>query len=130
MGCAVTVVALPLAPIALVLSFPPSANALNRAVNGRVMLSKRYRFWKKTVATEIMIQRPRKLKGRYSLVILADRPDRRRRDVDNLAKAISDALKAAEVIADDHLADEVTTRWSNREPGKGARVWITLEGAA
>ncbi|HYE38207.1 RusA family crossover junction endodeoxyribonuclease [Methylocaldum sp.] len=113
--------------IALSLPFPPSANRLWRAVNGRNIKSAVYRVWEAECAGCILAQRiGRAIDGRYAITIDADRPDRRKRDLGNLEKAVSDALVSCGLVRDDSDADEITIRWSEREPGKGAAVHITL----
>ena len=47
----------------------------------------------------------------YKLSLHVVRPDRRRRDLDNLFKAISDALVLAGAIADDSLCGWIEARW-------------------
>ena len=48
--------------------------------------------------------------------IAAGRPDRRRRDCDNLPKAILDLLTVHQVIQDEALAVDVRTRWDMSVP--------------
>lgn len=63
--------------------------------------------------------------GSYAVHILAHPPDRRRRDLDNLTKAILDSLVHAKVIVDDGLIDRlVIERSSVRPPGY---VFVTIE---
>ena len=50
------------------------------------------------------------------------RPDKRRRDVANYEKAVSDILVTAGVIEDDSLIEEITLRWADVE---GVEVTIT-----
>jgi len=116
------------------LPYPPSANAIWRNVAGKTLKSEPYRKWISAAFANAVEQgvgtlRRQKIPGRYSLTILADRPDNRHRDLDNLAKPISDLLKTVGAIEDDHLAQRITLAWSNKPPGKGARIWITLESA-
>ncbi len=116
------------------LPYPPSANAIWRNVGTKTLVSAPYRKWKALAFMEITTQGLGRLKrktltGPYQMTLLADRPDNRRRDLANLEKAISDALTQAGVIEDDHLAQRITLAWSNKPPGKGARIWITLESA-
>ena len=73
-----------------------------------------------------MAQRPGGIKGPYALSILAKRPDKRRRDIDNLIKPISDLLMTVGVIEDDSDCDLVSARWVTI--GDGVRVLITPAG--
>lgn len=121
--------------IALALPYPPSANALWRNVGGKTLVSAPYRKWKALAFSEIAEQGAGRLHrktvtGPYQMALMADRPDRRRRDLGNLEKAASDALVASGVVADDCDATKISLAWSTRAPGKGAKVWITIEGEA
>lgn len=115
--------------ISLTLPFPPSSNRLWRAVNGRNIVSKPYRAWKAEAHTAIRKQVWGTLDCGYALTLEADRPDRRRRDLANLEKAVSDALVSANVITDDCNAEQITLRWTDRKPGKGAAVHVRVEPA-
>lgn len=55
------------------------------------------------------------IKGKYKLTLLAVRPDKRKRDLDNLIKAASDALVTAKVI-EDHNCDWLEIRWVTDGP--------------
>lgn len=86
----------------LVLPFPISVNALYRVYRGRPVLSPRYREWRKVAGWELKQQRPEKITGPVRIRIALVAPDRRKRDADNLAKAVLDLLVTHEVIeADD-----------------------------
>lgn len=113
----------------LTLPYPPSANRLWRAVNGRQIKSAEYRRWLEAAALSILVQRPARISGAYHLKVVATRPDKRRRDIDNLLKPISDALAAAEVIANDCEAQSVFAGWSEVGPVPGGSVVVTLEAA-
>ena len=54
--------------------------------------------------------------GHYQLTIEAVRPDKRRRDIDNLIKAVSDVLQDTGLIEDDCLCQEVTAKWVKEGP--------------
>lgn len=120
----------PLPPQVLTLPYPPSANALWRAVAGRNIASTAYRSWKREALTLLMLQRPRTVVGPYRLTIVATRPDRRRRDLGNIEKACSDLLQAGGVINDDCDATSIWLRWSDSAPDKSAGVRVTVEAAA
>jgi len=92
--------------------YPPSINRLYRSINGRSILSKIGRDYYRDVvplaeATGINIRGP------YVLAITAYRPDRRKRDIGNLEKIVSDTLTKAGVIEDDSLAQAIVCRWSD-----------------
>lgn len=116
--------------IVLHLPFPPSSNSLWRAVNGRNILSKKYRLWRDLAASLLMIQMREKepIKGRYQMTVRLDRPDRRKRDLSNVGtKAIEDALVMAGIIEDDHLAQRIVVEWTD-VIDKEAQAEITVVG--
>jgi crossover junction endodeoxyribonuclease RusA len=51
------------------------------------------------------------IEGKFELKIRVRRPDNRRRDLDNLLKALSDGLVKGGVINDDHLCESIDIRW-------------------
>lgn len=110
---------------------PPSANAMRSHFvdDGRVKStkSKAYAAWKKAASWEIAAARAGKIDGPYRLYIAVQRDWRakRARDIDNIIKPVSDALVAAGVITDDHLAEEVNAKWADDLGGPA--VIATLE---
>jgi Holliday junction resolvase RusA-like endonuclease len=98
---------------------PPSANAMRSHFvdDGKVKStkSKPYAAWKKAAAWEIAAARPGKVDGPYRLYIAVQRDwrSKRARDIDNIIKPVSDALVAAGVLSDDHLAEEVNAKWDD-----------------
>lgn len=114
----------------LSLPFPPTTNNLFRNVPGKGRVkSDAYKKWLAEAAWLVRQQRPTPILGSYSLAIVADRPDRRARDLDNLTKAVGDLLKHAGVITDDHLAKSIVLAWSDAEPKKPGGVRVTVVAA-
>ena len=111
----------------LSLPYPPSANRLWRAVQGRNIKSAEYRAWLHTAATWARVKYREALSGPYAITIAVDRPDRRRRDLGNIEKPISDALVQAALIRDDSDCQRLTVFWSDRAPGEGALVHVEIE---
>ncbi|MGE5500596.1 MAG: RusA family crossover junction endodeoxyribonuclease [Ignavibacteriales bacterium] len=100
--------------IRLELPYPPSANRLWRAVNGRQIKSGHYRLWLLEAVTAIRATLPNKgLSGPYRLMIQATAPDRRRRDLDNIIKPVGDALTQAGVVTDDCHCRELNVLWTS-----------------
>jgi crossover junction endodeoxyribonuclease RusA len=105
--------------IELTLPFPPSVNTYWRTFNGRMLISKKGREYRKAVADEIILQKGNKhLKGKIKLTIEAWRPDNRKRDLDNLLKAPLDALTHAGVYEDDQLIVDLRIFWAEDQAGK------------
>lgn len=107
------------------LPWPPSVNHYWRHVGGRVLISKDGREFRQRVKMELFVQRMPSLTGRLRVVIDAYPPDRRRRDVDNLAKSCLDALQHGGAFEDDEQIDELTIRRCAVECGGRVSVTIT-----
>lgn len=117
--------------VSLNIPYPPSANRLWRAVNGRQIKSAHYRAWTLEAATVIRSQLPGRhtIDGPYHLMIKATRPDNRRRDLGNLEKPLSDALVTAGVIADDSNCQILHLFWADGTV-KGGAVEVIVKEAA
>ena len=77
--------------------------------SARTLLSKKGREYRQNAAAELLRQGlvMRNLKGPMAVHITAYPPDRRKRDLDNLPKAILDALTDANVWGDDSQVDDL-----------------------
>jgi crossover junction endodeoxyribonuclease RusA len=94
---------------------------------GRVYRSPKYMEWRKAALWDAAIQAKKfagKIAGNYSLQVLVNRPDKRKRDLDNIIKALSDILVAAHIIADDHLCVQINMAWS----GTGKMCHVIIQG--
>jgi crossover junction endodeoxyribonuclease RusA len=120
------------ASVIISLPYPPSANRLWRFVPGKrtPLRSEEYRAWLKeaTWAAKAACLRTHDRKGvvgPYALNISACPPDRRKRDLGNLVKAIEDGLKAGGAIEDDSLCQEIMLRWAPDVSGIKATIMST-----
>jgi Holliday junction resolvase RusA-like endonuclease len=114
----------------LSLPYPPTLNNLFANVPGKGRVkSNTYRRWLAEALALLRAQRAPKVLGSYHLRILAYRPDRRARDLDNLAKTTSDVLKLAGVIEDDSLAKTISMAWSDDEPKAPGAITVWVEAA-
>ncbi len=111
----------------ITLPYPPTTNNLYVNIGDRRVKSRGYRAWLSSAGWELKAQRPAPVKGRYILTIIADAPDKRARDIDNLIKPVSDLLKACGVIEDDHMAKSVMATWSDVPAAKGSTVRVRVE---
>lgn len=103
----------------ITLPFPPSINALYRAVKGRSILSKAYRDWRAAAEAEVLAQRPAKMIGPVSVTVELCPPNKLRRDLDNAGfKAVLDLLVAMGVIEGDDIRTvrEIVARWIDSGP--------------
>lgn len=100
--------------ITLTLPWPPSVNRYWRTFQGRMIISAEGRTYRKDVADQVLIQRGAKhYEGKLRVVIEAWRPDNRKRDLDNLLKAVLDSLTHAGVWADDGLIVDLRIYWAD-----------------
>tara|TARA_R110000803_G_scaffold164245_1_gene227969 strand:+ start:925 stop:1281 length:357 start_codon:yes stop_codon:yes gene_type:complete len=106
----------------LTLPFPPSVNGLyaTNFKTKRRFKSKKYTEWCGVAIWSASKGVP--IKGKVKALYEFGRPDKRRRDVANYEKAVSDILVTAGVIEDDSLIEEITLRWADVE---GVEVTIT-----
>lgn len=105
--------------ITLELPFPPSVNTYWRNFNGRMLISKKGREYRKAVADQVLIQKGAKhYSNKIKITIEAYRPDERKRDLDNLLKAPLDALTHAGVYCDDNLIVYLIIYWAEDKGGK------------
>ena len=115
----------------LSLPWPPSVNVYWRNVGGRVLISREGRAYARVVYGCALEQSMTTLSvGRkvfvvpVSVDIIAYPPNHARRDLDNLPKAILDALTKARVWEDDSLVHDLRIRWG--EVRKGGEIKITI----
>jgi crossover junction endodeoxyribonuclease RusA len=107
------------------LPLPPSVNALYRNVPGRGRVkTHRYQTWLNAAGWALKEARPAPMRGDYAMMLICQRPDRRRRDLGNLLKAIEDVLTAHGIIEDDSLATEIHMSWAG---GQGNGCVVRLE---
>ena len=106
--------------ITFLLPFPPSTN--NLFVNGKYgrFRSQRYDSWIQEAGAEIMRQRPSKAVGPVILSYeLQEGQDKRRRDLGNLEKAVTDLLVSHGIIEADHgsIVREIKLKWDSGVSG-------------
>ena len=94
------------------LPWPPSVNHYYRRVGNRTLISREGRRYRRAVCSMLCGGGPRKppAGGRIALAMDAYPPDRRRRDLDNLLKAMQDSLGHAGVYEDDSQIDLLIVR--------------------
>ena len=111
--------------ITVTLPYPPSTNKIWRSVQGRNIKSREYRDWEEEAGYVLVAQRPETITGPFHLDLTFGRPDKRRRDLGNLEKPVSDLLQKYLVIEDDCMAECITLRWGDVD---GVRAVITSVG--
>jgi crossover junction endodeoxyribonuclease RusA len=94
----------------ITLPIPPSANMLfPTGLHGRRFPSSAYKQWQKDAGREIKTQ-PEKLIGPLQAEYSYAFPDRRKRDIANFEKAVTDLLVKAGVMHDDSQIDVMVLR--------------------
>ena len=104
--------------VTLTLPWPPSVNKYWRTFQGRMIISAEGRSYRKAVADQVLIQRGAKhYAGKLCVVIEAFKPDNRRRDLDNLLKAVLDGCTHAGVWEDDSNIVDLRIYWADTVGG-------------
>ena len=70
--------------VTLTLPYPPTANNLFLNVGKRRVRTKQYDAWIQAALWEVKAQAPGKIDGAYHMRLIADRPDRRARDIEKV----------------------------------------------
>ncbi len=111
--------------IEFTLPWPPSVNTYWRNFNGRMIISAKGREYRETVGDQMTLQKMVKhYTGLLRVEIEAFRPDKRRRDLDNLLKATLDGLAHAGVYEDDSQIVDLRIYWA---PVIGGMLKIKIE---
>lgn len=102
----------------IVLPFPPTTNHLfaNFTRKGKQLRvqTNAYKAWQLEAGMELMRQRPvPSFDAPVELTLKLGRPDRRRRDLANYEKAVSDLLVEHKILTDDSLIHKLTMLWAN-----------------
>jgi len=112
-------------PMNITLPWPPSVNTYWRMVNGRMLISADGRAYRQAVVDQMWAQgKIKHFDGSLRMTIAAYRPDKRRRDLDNLLKATLDSLAHAGVYEDDSQIHDLRIYWA---PDIGGMLKITIE---
>ncbi len=87
--------------IELELPFPPSVNHYYRRVGQRTLISREGRRFRKRICASLAASGVHRLRGPLRIEIEIYPPDRRRRDIDNVQKALLDGLQHGGLYEDD-----------------------------
>ena len=114
----------PDAPVSLNLPWPPTVNHYwkLKSNGGRYISAAGVKFRAEVKAAAHGLHN---LAGKVEICIRANPPDKRRRDIDNICKALFDALQHANLIGDDFNVEAFSVR---RLPVvEGGRVTVTIK---
>ena len=120
----------------MILSFPSLPPSVNRARTIHKRGDKRfigsssvYSAWIDEMAWAVKVQRgAQRVEGPFCIEFTATRPDKRKRDADNLLKAGLDAIVKGGAVDDDSLADEIRIKWID-DGAPGMSIVITARAA-
>ena len=113
--------------IELELPFPPSVNHYYRRVGFRTLISREGRRFREKVCGLLARAGVGPMTGPLVLEIEYYPPDQRPRDLDNLQKALLDALQHGGLYKDDNQI--VTLIVEKREPVDGGKTLLRIRGA-
>lgn len=107
------------------LPYPPSVNSLYRYSGPRVYKTKRWKEWLAEADYALLQQkgeRRQTITEPVAIELAVGRPDRRKRDLDNLTKVLFDFLQSPDlqggkIIEDDHLIHHYQVYWSDEVVG-------------
>jgi len=109
------------------LPYPPSINHYWRRVGPRTLISREGRRFRERVVAILAALHIRPLKGKLAVHVEVFPPDRRRRDIDNVQKALLDALEHGGAYADDSQIVKLTIE--KGEPVVGGKTLVRIRNA-
>jgi len=118
--------------VSLTLPYPPSVNAYWRRVGNRTVLSRaarefRKRVWDLWFAEKYLFGRKGFGDREVRVEIEVHPPDQRKRDIDNIAKPVLDALEHAKIIDNDSQVKELSIIRLGPVPGGELKVRVVAK---
>lgn len=110
------------------LPYPPSVNHYWRRVGAKTLISRAGRLFRDRVCALLAAQRVHPLAGPLAVQIEIFPPDHRRRDIDNVQKALLDAMQHGGAYYDD--SQIISLSITKREVVPQGRTLVTIERAA
>lgn len=116
-------------PIVLTLPYPPSVNKYWRRVGNRTVLSRPARNFRVCVKDAWLVQKwvyGLRTLGPVAVQVkmIVEPPDKRKRDLDNVLKAVLDAIEAAGIIDDDAQVRRLIVEFT--EPTGNGAIHVTI----
>ena len=105
-------------------NFPPSSNQRLISTPRGLVKSKKYREWQSKELVSLAKYNISPLKGKLYMYLEVYMPDRRKRDLDNLAKSVQDVLTLANTYEDDSQINKLIVVKKGVDKTKGIRVAI------
>lgn len=113
-----------LSTVTLELPYPPSVNHYWRRVGARTLVSREGRRFRERVVSILAGRGVRRMTGPLAVRVVAHPPDMRKRDLDNIAKALLDALERGGAFGDDSQVDRLEIERGRVVPGGRVTVQI------
>jgi crossover junction endodeoxyribonuclease RusA len=108
----------------IVLPYPPSINHYWRRVGPRTLISREGRRFRQRVMALLAARGVEPLAGPLAVEVEIHPPDHRRRDIDNVQKALLDALQHGGAYLDD--SQVVRLAIVKREPVDGGKTLVRI----
>lgn len=108
----------------LELPYPPSVNHYWRRVGARTLISRGGRAFRQTVCSILAARGVRPLDGPLAVDVTIHPPDKRRRDIDNVQKALLDALQHGGAYGDDSQIVRLTIE--KGDPLDGGKTLVQI----
>lgn len=112
--------------IQVTLPYPPSVNSIWRHAGNKSYLTAKAKDWKTNAAWTVkaaVLGGSKPIMGPFNVHLEVGRPDKRKRDLDNLIKVVLDSVKDGGAIRDDSDAQSIHAQWV--PDLKGVRVTVT-----
>lgn len=110
------------------LPYPPSVNHYWRRVGARTLISRGGRVFRAAVCSLLAARGVHPLSGPLVVDVLIHPPDRRRRDIDNVQKALLDALQHGGAYGDDSQIVRLTIE--KGQPMEGGKTIVQIRKAS
>lgn len=108
----------------LELPYPPSINHYWRRVGYRTLISREGRRFRQRVLAILAALGVKPMAGRLAVQVEVFPPDSRRRDIDNVQKALLDALQHGGAYTDDSQIVQLVIE--KREPVDGGKTVVRI----
>jgi len=111
--------------IILEFAYPPSSNTYWRHSRGRHFIAPKGLAFRQEVKEIVALHKMKAPDGKLELAVALYPPDRRRRDIDNVCKALLDAMTYSGLIEDDSLIDKLTIERGALVKGGKCRIYLS-----
>ena len=107
-----------------ILPYPPSINHYWRRAGQRTFISREGVAFRRRVVAILRAMGAKPAEGRLRVVVEVHPPDNRKRDLDNVLKALLDALQHGGAFHDDFQIDQLSVWRHGKMTGGSVSVWV------